>query len=595
MADIDSSLRLWSSTASSNKPTGSTSIGAGLDDNLRAIQAVVRQYLASPGTTMSSAATVDLSTADGHTIPISGTTTVTGYGTEVSGIEYLLTATGAHVIKNSSALVLPGASDITTAVGDYWLVESKGSGNWAVPFYGRANGGPVKPLFISVKDPPYNAVGDGVTDDTSAIQAAINVACTSSGRALIFPNGTYKITAALTIPLSVGWKIMGEAVGGSTIKQFTDNTAIFSLTACDTHSFVFENLTLDYNAAQNNTKPNSIAIYFAGTSGTPANGFYQFTVRRMVFGANCYQHFVGNLSLQLAVWGWHIDECEFRTNYGRNIYINPSPSIGIPACSITNCNINRLSSTEASFDITGIDSLTIQNVEWDNVTVGAVGNECLRLVSCRQVQIISSRIENFSITQDSRVGWLFASTQGQVIGAHFGTWNISAGLLGFCAQADGASSVSFENVSASIGTKGGAATAAVFNGGGFNVISNFSWVATPGDYVLYAGAKANLVVVPDRVGADAGDAAASLVPGVNEVTQVWNTPLTAVRAVTLTTASATIWAGAKFRIVRTANATGASALNVGSGPLKALAVGQWCEVEYNGATSAWLLTAFGSL
>jgi len=145
MADVDSQLRLWSATASSNKPTGATSIGSGLDDNLRAVQAVVRQYLASPGSTIASSSTVDLSTADGHTIPISGSNTVTSYGTEVSGIEYLLTATGAHVIKNSSAIALPGAADITTAAGDYWLVESKGSGNWVVPFFGRASGAPMGP------------------------------------------------------------------------------------------------------------------------------------------------------------------------------------------------------------------------------------------------------------------------------------------------------------------------------------------------------------------------------------------------------------------------------------------------------------------
>jgi hypothetical protein len=44
--------------------------------------------------------------------------------------------------------------------------------------------------------------------------------------------------------------------------------------------------------------------------------------------------------------------------------------------------------------------------------------------------------------------------------------------------------------------------------------------------------------------------------------------------------------GRTFRIVRTANATGAFNLNVGTGPLKALAVSTWCDVTYNG--SAWL-------
>lgn len=143
MADIDSSLRQWSSTASSNKPTGATSIGSGLDDNLRAIQAVVRQYLASPGSTIVSASTVDLSTADGRSIPISGSATVSGLGTEVSGLEYLLTTTGTQVWKNSSALLLPGAADITLVSGDCLLAKSNGSGNWVIPFLQKLSGQPV--------------------------------------------------------------------------------------------------------------------------------------------------------------------------------------------------------------------------------------------------------------------------------------------------------------------------------------------------------------------------------------------------------------------------------------------------------------------
>lgn len=95
----------------------------------------------------------------------------------------------------------------------------------------------------------------------------------------------------------------------------------------------------------------------------------------------------------------------------------------------------------------------------------------------------------------------------------------------------------------------------------------------------------------NQVGADVGDTNKTLTVGLSEPTQVWDTALTADRSVSLSTTGA--YNGAKFRIVRTANATGAFNLNVGTGPLKALAVGEWCDVEYNG--SAWMLTAFGSL
>ncbi|MGH2604416.1 MAG: hypothetical protein ACRDJ9_34130, partial [Dehalococcoidia bacterium] len=97
--------------------------------------------------------------------------------------------------------------------------------------------------------------------------------------------------------------------------------------------------------------------------------------------------------------------------------------------------------------------------------------------------------------------------------------------------------------------------------------------------------------LPLGVSADNGDAAKTIQARIAEETQRWETPLTANRAVTLSGTGA--FNGAAFRIVRTAAATGASTLDVGTGPLKSLAVGQWCDVEHNG--SAWMLTAFGAL
>jgi len=95
-----------------------------------------------------------------------------------------------------------------------------------------------------------------------------------------------------------------------------------------------------------------------------------------------------------------------------------------------------------------------------------------------------------------------------------------------------------------------------------------------------------------NVSADNGDAAKTLQSHMSETTQVWGTPLTTARAITLSTTGAT--AGVKFRIVRKASATGAFNLDVDTGPLKALtAAGQWCDVEYDG--SAWILTAYGAL
>ena len=70
-------------------------------------------------------------------------------------------------------------------------------------------------IQISVKD--FGAVGNGVTDDTVAIQAAINRATTLLGGQVYFPAGTYLISAALSITVS-GVDLVGAGPSASIIK-----------------------------------------------------------------------------------------------------------------------------------------------------------------------------------------------------------------------------------------------------------------------------------------------------------------------------------------------------------------------------------------
>jgi hypothetical protein len=76
-----------------------------------------------------------------------------------------------------------------------------------------AGGGGGTPNFFNVKKPPYNATGDGATDDTAAIQAAINACATAGGGTVFFPIGVYLCNGAfdgttnsvLKIPVIATW------------------------------------------------------------------------------------------------------------------------------------------------------------------------------------------------------------------------------------------------------------------------------------------------------------------------------------------------------------------------------------------------------
>jgi hypothetical protein len=87
----------------------------------------------------------------------------------------------------------------------------------------------------------------------------------------------------------------------------------------------------------------------------------------------------------------------------------------------------------------------------------------------------------------------------------------------------------------------------------------------------------------------ATNAAFTLTPGTSPYHTLHTGTLTADRAVTLSTTGA--FNGLAYKITRTGG--GAFNLTVGTGPLKALATGQWCEVVFDG--TAYYLSAYGTL
>src|SRR3990167_10102958 len=79
-------------------------------------------------------------------------------------------------------------------------------------------------VVINVKDAPYSAVGNGVANDTTALQSAIDDGNTS-GIPVYLPSGTYLISGSLTY--YTGTHIYGVSSSVSVIKGNNLTVPIF--------------------------------------------------------------------------------------------------------------------------------------------------------------------------------------------------------------------------------------------------------------------------------------------------------------------------------------------------------------------------------
>jgi hypothetical protein len=73
--------------------------------------------------------------------------------------------------------------------------------------------------FVSVRDEPFGALGDGITDDTAAVQAAIDAMEAVGGGTVYFPRGIYLCTGLTVTGTSVS--LVGESIRGTRLR-FTD-------------------------------------------------------------------------------------------------------------------------------------------------------------------------------------------------------------------------------------------------------------------------------------------------------------------------------------------------------------------------------------
>lgn len=119
--------------------------------------------------TLASASTVAIGAAASNYIKITGATAITAFDTIAQGAERIVEFGGALTLTyNATSLILPGATNITTAAGDVATFISEGSGNWRCKSYSFAA---ALPLLANA-----NAAASDVLAGTSAAKFVTPVA-----------------------------------------------------------------------------------------------------------------------------------------------------------------------------------------------------------------------------------------------------------------------------------------------------------------------------------------------------------------------------------------------------------------------------------
>jgi len=112
--------------------------GGELNADLDLIDAFAGKLMPGAEVSVASAAVTDIGAAASTAVAITGTTTITSFGTVANCIRFVRFTGALTLTHNASSLILLGGANHATAAGDTAIYRSDGSGNWREVAYSSA-------------------------------------------------------------------------------------------------------------------------------------------------------------------------------------------------------------------------------------------------------------------------------------------------------------------------------------------------------------------------------------------------------------------------------------------------------------------------
>ena len=314
----------------------------------------------------------------------------------------------------------------------------------------------------AITDAAFGAVGDGVTDDTAAIQACLNAA--RGAVRIPWTNDFYKVSGALTIPRP-GLMVFGDGADDCKIKT-TSATAPVFITAAE--GIVLRELWIEPLVTRASGAP---YVNITNGAGARSASLERLVMERAATGVRCETGFV------------NIEECRISLLHGYGVGVVTVAGAGLYMSRknfIGSFDLDQLNQPYAGLLLADCGNADISSTQLLCSGFGILGNP-------NSEQVCTSLLFSRVLADHCRVGWYFSgsgsgSANNITMNQCWGCSSVFSGL-----GIDGNSGNI--TVSDSVFSSNGITPNSVTNMPGVNIAGNANLVSLTGN-IIYGHANA---------------------------------------------------------------------------------------------------------